>query len=141
MEQRISLVTLGVLDLKRSISFYERLGWQRSMAALEGVAFFQTGGSVFGLYPRERLAEDARLPSDRAGFGGFALAHNVRSKEEVDRVSAEVIAAGAKLLKPAQDVFWGGYSGYFADPDGHPWEIAWNPGFEILPDGNIKLPD
>lgn len=141
MEQRISLVTLGVLDLKRSISFYEKLGWRRSMAELEGVAFFQTGGSVFGLYPRDKLAEDAQIPPDGSGFGGFALAQNVRSKEEVDRVLAEAVAAGGKLLKPAQEVFWGGYSGYFADPDGHPWEIAWNPGFEILSDGSIKLPD
>lgn len=141
MEQRISLVTLGVLDLKRGVSFYEQLGWRRSMAEAEGVAFFQTGGSVFGLYPREKLAEDARLPSDGSGFGGFALAQNVRSKQEVDRILAEAVAAGAKLLKPAEDVFWGGYSGYFADPDGHPWEIAWNPGFKILQDGSIKLPD
>ena len=141
MEQRISLVTLGVLDLKRSISFYERLGWRRSMAGSEGVTFFQTGGSVFGLYPRERLAEDAQLPSDGFGFGGFALAQNVRSKQEVDRILAEAVASGAKLLKAAEDVFWGGYSGYFSDPDGYPWEIAWNPGFEILEDGSIKLPD
>ena len=141
MEQRISLVTLGVLDLQRSIFFYERLGWSRSMLKAEGVAFFQTGGSAFGLYPREKLAEDAQLPPQGSGFGGFALAHNVRSKEEVDRILDEVVAAGAKLLKPAQETFWGGYSGYFCDPDGHPWEIAFNPGFEILPDGSIKLPD
>jgi hypothetical protein len=141
MEQRISLVTLGVLDLKRSISFYERLGWRRSMAKAEGVAFFQTGGSVFALYPREKLAEDARLPPEGSGFGGFALAQNVRSKQEVDRILAAAVAAGAKLLKPAEDVFWGGYSGYFSDPDGYPWEIAWNPGFEISEDGSIRLPD
>ncbi len=141
MEQRISLTTLGVLDLKRSISFYERLGWRRSMAEAEGVAFFQTGGSAFGLYPRDKLAEDAKLPPEGSGFCGVALAQNVRSKEEVDRVLAEAVVAGATLLKAAQDVFWGGYSGYFADPDGYPWEIAWNPGFEILEDGSIKLPD
>lgn len=141
MEQRISLVTLGVLDLKASISFYERLGWWRSMLKAEGVAFFQTGGSAFGLYPREKLAEDARLPPKGSGFGGFTLAYNARSKEEVDRVLAEAVAAGAKLLKPAEEVFWGGYSGYFSDPDGHPWEVAFNPGFEILPDGSIKLPE
>jgi predicted lactoylglutathione lyase len=141
MEQRISLVTLGVMDLKRSISFYERLGWRRSMPQSEGVAFFQIGGSVFGLYPRDKLAEDAQIPPQGSGFGGITLAHNVRSREEADRVLAEAVAAGGKLLKPAQDVFWGGYSGYFADPDGHPWEIAWNPFFEILEDGSIKLPD
>lgn len=111
------------------------------MPQSEGVAFFQIGGSVFGLYPRDKLAEDAQIPPQGSGFGGITLAHNVRSKEEADRVLAEALAAGGKLLKPAQDVFWGGYSGYFADPDGHPWEIAWNPFFEILEDGSIKLPD
>jgi catechol 2,3-dioxygenase-like lactoylglutathione lyase family enzyme len=95
MDQRISLVTLGVSDLKRSIFFYERLGWRRSMVQAEGVAFFQTGGSAFGLYPRERLAEDAQLPSDGSGFGGIALAQNVRSKQEVDRILAEAVAASA----------------------------------------------
>jgi len=141
VEQRISLVTLGVYDLKRSISFFERLGWQRSVRAATGVAFFQMGGMAFGLYPRDKLAEDAHLSPDGSGFGGVALSQNARSREEVDRILAEAVAAGAKLLKPAEEVFWGGYSGYFADPDGYPWEIAWNPGFEILDDGSIKLPD
>ncbi len=141
MEQQISLVTLGVSDLNRSISFYETLGWQRSVREAPGVAFFQIGGMAFGLYPRDKLAEDAQLSPDGSGFGGVALAQNARSKEEVDRILAEAVAAGAKLLKPTQDVFWGGYSGYFADPDGFPWEIARNPGFEILDDGSIKLPD
>ena len=111
------------------------------MPQADGVAFFQTGGSAFGLYPWEKLAEDAQLPPDGSGFRGFTLAHNVRSKDEVDLLLAEAVSAGAKLLKPGQEVFWGGYSGYFADPDGHPWEIAWNPFFEILSDGSIKLPD
>lgn len=141
MEQRISLVTLGVSDLARSIAFYERLGWRRSVRNAPDVAFFQIGGTAFGLYPKEKLAEDAKISPEGSGFGGITLAQNSRSKEEVDRTIAEAVAAGATLLKAPEEVFWGGYSGYFADPpDGYPWEGAWNPGFEILEDGSIKLP-
>jgi predicted lactoylglutathione lyase len=141
LEQRISLVTLGGSDLNRSISFYEGLGWERSVRAATRVAFFQMGGMAFGLYSHDKLAEDAKLPGGGSGFGGVAMAQNARSKEEVDQILAEAVAAGGKLLKPAEEVFWGGYSGYFADPDGNPWEIAWNPSFEILEDGSIRLPD
>lgn len=141
MEQRLSIVTLGVADLDRSRTFYERLGWRRSGKAFEGVAFFQAGGVVLSLYPRAALAEDAHVPAEGAGFGGIALAHNARSREEVDAVLAEAQAAGARLLKPAQDVFWGGYSGYFADPDGYPWEVAWNPSFPLDEAGRLRLPD
>jgi len=141
MEQRLSLVTLGVADLDRSRAFYEKLGWRRSVREAEGVAFFQAGGMALGLYPRAALAEDANLPAGGGGFCGVALAHNTRTREEVDAVLAEAVAAGASLLKPAQKAFWGGYHGYFADPDGYPWEVAWNPGFAMAEDGSIRLPD
>lgn len=140
MEQRVSIVTLGVTDLERSIGFYERIGWRRSSASSEGIAFFQTGGLALALYPRKELAEDAKLADEGSGFGGFTLAHNTRTREEVDAVLAEAVAAGAKLLKAGQKAFWGGYSGYFADPDGFAWEVAWNPFFEIEESGSIRLP-
>ena len=140
MEQRVSIITLGVQDLERSNGFYERLGWRRSMRESEGIAFFQAGGAVLALYPRQELARDAQVAEVRRGFGGITLAYNARMREEVDAVLAEAVAAGAKLLKPAQDAFWGGYSGYFADPDGFVWEVAWNPFFEIAEDGSIRLP-
>jgi catechol 2,3-dioxygenase-like lactoylglutathione lyase family enzyme len=139
MEQRVSLVTLGVADLERALRFYEQLGWRRGNAHAE-VVFFQLGGLVLGLFSREALAADAGLPSaGSGGFGGMALAYNARSREEVDAVLAEAAAAGATILKPAEDAFWGGYSGYFADPDGHLWEVAWNPEWTIREDGSVKL--
>jgi catechol 2,3-dioxygenase-like lactoylglutathione lyase family enzyme len=141
MEQRLSLVTLGVADLARSRKFYERLGWQTSMANTEGIAFFQAGGMALALYPRHELAKDANVAADGYGFRGFALAYNARSREEVDSVLAEAQAAGATIRKPAQDAFWGGYSGYFSDPDGFLWEVAWNPSFPIDKDGTIRIPD
>lgn len=140
MEQRISLITLGVANLARSIAFYERLGWQRSVKAAEGVAFFQAGGAVLGLYPRDDLARDAGVAANGSGFAGVALAYNTRSRDEVDTVLAEAEAAGGNLVKPAEEAFWGGYSGYFADPDGFLWEVAWNPGFPLDEDGNVQLP-
>ena len=128
MEQRLSLVTLGVADLERSRRFYEDgLGWRRGNAHAE-VVFFQLGGAILGLFSRDALAADARLPAAGSGFGGITLAYNARDRREVDAVLAEAEAAGATILKPAQDVFWGGYSGYFADPDGFRWEVAHNPG-------------
>jgi len=141
VEQRLSIITLGVEDLERSKGFYERLGWQRSTTKSDGIVFFQAGGTVLALYPRHELAEDANLADDGQGFRGFSLAYNARSREEVDSVLAEAEAAGAKVLKPAKDAFWGGYSGYFADPDGFAWEVAWNPFFEIAEDGRVQLPD
>lgn len=143
MEQRLTLVTLGVRDLARSTRFLERLGWRRSVARAEGVAFFQCGGVALSLFPLEELARDANLPSDAGpgGFGGFALAHNVRSRAEVDEVLREAVAAGAELAKPAEEAPWGGYSGYFRDPDGHLWEVAWNPHFPLGEDGSVTLPD
>jgi uncharacterized protein len=141
MEQRVSLITLGVADLGRSREFYERLGWRRSMAKAEGVVFFQTGGMALALYPRVELARDAKLSPVGNGFCGMALAYNARTRGEVDLVLAEALAAGARILKPAQEAFWGGYSGYFCDPDGIPWEVAWNPSFAISQDGSIRIPD
>ena len=140
MEQRISIVTLGVSDLMRSREFYERLGWRRSGNS-DGIVFFQAGGMALALYPREELAKDANVPAEGQGFGGMTLAYNARSREEVDTVLAEAQRAGARLMKAAADAFWGGYSGYFSDPDGFLWEVAWNPFFPIAEDGSIKIPD
>ena len=145
MEQRLSLITLGVADLRRSREFYERLGWRRSMAKAQDVVFFQTGGMALALYPRHELAKDANIggyiAQDGQGFNGMSLAYNTRNREEVDSVLAEAVAAGAKVVKPAQEAFWGGYSGYFADPDGFLWEVAWNPGFPMAENGSIRIPD
>ncbi|MGB7434515.1 MAG: VOC family protein [Candidatus Acidiferrum sp.] len=141
MQQRISLLTLGVADLDRSREFYERLGWRRSVADAEGIVFFQTGSIALALYPRSDLAADANVPAEGHGFPGFAIAYNARTRDEVDTVLAQAQAAGARLLKPAQQAFWGGYSGYFSDPDGFPWEVAWNPSFPLAEDGSLRLPD
>ena len=141
MEQRLSLITLGVADLTRSREFYERLGWRRSMTKAEGVVFFQVGGMALALYPRAELAKNAKIAPEGYGSSGISLAYNTRSREEVDSVLAEAQAAGAKVLKPAEEAFWGGYSGYFADPDGFPWEVAWNPSFAMMEDGSIRVPD
>lgn len=141
MEQRLTLVTLGVADLDRACAFYERLGWRRSVRAAEGARFFQMGGVALGLYPRAALAEDAAVENDCGGFSGVTIAQNVRSREDVSKLLAEAASAGAEITKPAQDVFWGGHHGYFRDPDGHLWEIAWNPGFALDADGAVSLPD
>jgi catechol 2,3-dioxygenase-like lactoylglutathione lyase family enzyme len=141
MEQRLTLITLGVADLPRSVAFYEGLGWKRSARKAEGVAFFQAGGTVLSLYPRAALAGDADLPAEGSGFAGFSLAYNARTREEVDTVMAEAVAAGGTLVKPAFDIFWGGYVGFFADPDGFLWEVAWNPMFPLTEEGAIVLPE
>ena len=131
MEPRITLVTLGVSDLARAIRFYrDGLGLPQR-ATPESVAFFEMRGMWLSLYAREALAEDATVSPEGSGFRGFTLAHNVRSPEAVDRLLAEAVAAGATLVKPGQPVFWGGYSGYFADPDGFLWEVAWNPDLPV----------
>lgn len=142
MEQRLSIVTLGVGDLAGARRFYEALGWKVSKAGNEHIVFFQLHGMALGLYARTALAEDACLPDTGAntGFGGMTLAYNARDKAEVDLVLREALAAGARLLKPAHDAFWGGYSGYFADPDGHPWEVAFNPHWALQADGSVRLP-
>ena len=132
MEPRISIITLGVSDLNRSIIFYrDGLGLPTTFKEGENIAFFQLKGTWLVLYPTDALAEDACLPAQRARFGGITLAHNVPSKEEADRVISQALAGGARLLKPAADTFWGGYYGYFSDPEGHPWEVAGNPFFPM----------
>jgi uncharacterized protein len=141
MEQRVSIVTLGVRNFERSREFYERLGWRRSSASSEGITFFQAGGIALALYPRQELAKDANVSAEGHGFAGITIAYNTRSRAEVDSVLAEAHRAGANLLKPAQEAFWGGYSGYFSDPGGFLWEVAWNPFFEIRQDGSLRLPD
>jgi catechol 2,3-dioxygenase-like lactoylglutathione lyase family enzyme len=133
MKPRISMITLGVRDLAAAIKFYEQgLGFPRMDSPPE-VAFFTLNGTWLGLYGREALAADARVSSQGEGFESFALAHNVSSEQEVDGVVFQAVAAGATLVKPPQKVFWGGYSGYFKDPDGHLWEVAHNPFFWVGP--------
>lgn len=138
MEQRVSLVTLGVADLARARAFYEALGWATDAAPADDVVFFQAGAMIVALWDRARLAEDSGV-EDRPGFGGVVLAHNLRSPSEVDAVMAEARSAGATITSDAGETFWGGYSGVFADPDGHPWEIAHNPGWTLHKDGTVSL--
>lgn len=127
MKPHITFIGLGVRDLERSIEFYETgLGLPRKKSP-EGIAFFEMGGTMLSLYPRDKLAEDIGVGAQGSGFPGFTLAHNVESPEAVDEALREAVAAGAELVKPGQKVFWGGYSGYFTDPDGFYWEVAWNP--------------
>lgn len=137
MEQRLSLVTLGVADLDRARRFYEALGWRETPRA-EGVVFFQSGGMVVGLWGREELAADSGV-DDAGGWGGITLAHNVASPAEVDAVIDEARAAGATIAREPAATFWGGYSGVFVDPDGHPWEVAHNPAWTLAEDGSIDL--
>lgn len=140
MEQRISLITLGVADLERARMFYQQLGWQGQ--EVEETMFFQAGTMAVVLWGRDKLAADAGLDDQGVGgFGGMTLAHNVRSRDEVDQVLQEAAAAGADVTRPARETFYGGYAGCFADPDGHVWEIAYNPGFPLGPGGNITVPD
>jgi uncharacterized protein len=138
MEQRVSLVTLGVDDLTRSRAFYEALGWRSGSEPANDVVFFQAGGMVLGLWSRAALAEDCAV-SDGGGFGGIALALNVRSPQEVDAVLAEAERAGGAVTRFGAETFWGGYSGVFLDPDGHPWEVAHNPFWTIRDDGSVSL--
>ena len=140
MEPRLSFVTLGVADVAASRNFYEALGFRASSASQPGVTFFEAGGVVLAVLGREALAEDADVAVGKPGFSGVALAHNVQSKAHVDSVLAEAVAAGAKLLKPGKKAFWGGYSGYFADPDGHIWEVAYNPFMPLDEAGRVTLP-
>src|ERR1700749_1116952 len=139
MDQRVSLITLGVDDVAAARRFYEALGWQRK--EVEEPVFVQAGASAVVLWGREKLADDAGVEAARAGgFGGVALAQNVRSREEVDAIVATAEAAGATITKPAAETFYGGYAAYFADLDGHMWEIAHNPGFTLKDDGSLVLP-
>jgi len=138
MEQRVSLITLGVADLGRARAFYEQLGWSASAGPEEDVVFFEAGGMIVGLWSRTRLAEDSGV-EDAGGWGGVTLAYNARSPEEVDAVIAEAERAGATVPRAGAETFWGGYSGVFIDPDGHPWEVAHNPHWTLLPDGSVRL--
>jgi len=141
---RFTVMTLGVDDMRRSIAFYERLGFSRKMRATgEEVAFFQTGASVVALYPWDKLADDATLPDQPrpTTFRGVTLAWNCASPSEVDDVMAHALAQGARLLKPARRTDYGGYAAYFLDPDGHVWEVVVAPGIEVTADGRVALPD
>jgi predicted lactoylglutathione lyase len=142
MEPRISIITLGVQDLERSYRFYqEGLGFPTQWKPEQGIIFFQTSGVCLALYPHEKLAEDVHpdLSRERSGFSGITLAHNTRTKNEVDEVLALAEQAGGKIEKPAQMVHWGGYSGYFSDPDGHLWEVAWAENCEFNADGSLVV--
>jgi hypothetical protein len=143
MDQRMTLLTLGVADVPRATAFYERLGWQRSSASVASTAFFDLGGVVLALWDRAALAEDARVApdADKGGFAGVALALNLADRGSVDATLAEAAAAGGRLAKAAEETPWGGYSGYFADPDGHLWEIAHNPHWPLDAAGRLQLPD
>lgn len=139
MEQRISLVTLGVVDLGRSRRFYEEgLGWKPGFQAAD-IVFYQLPGTIFGLWSRRAMAEDLGVAEAALGTGAIQMAHNVADRASVDRILADAKAAGARIVKPAHDAAWGGYTGLFADPDGHAWEIAWNPGWRLAADGTVAL--
>jgi uncharacterized protein len=139
MEQRISLVTLGVKDLVTSKRFYvDGLGWKPAFEN-EAIIFFQAGGLIFALFLRDKLAEDFQVNPATFGRAAVALAYNVRAKSEVDPLLKRAATAGAAILKPAREASWGGYSGYFADPDGFAWEIAWNPAWPVAPDGSVQF--
>jgi catechol 2,3-dioxygenase-like lactoylglutathione lyase family enzyme len=138
MEQRVSVITLGVRDLGRSRAFYEALGWRSNAKPDDDVVFFQAGGLVVSLWGRDQLAEDSGVV-DGGGWGGITLAHNVRSPAEVDAVFAQVEAAGGTITRPGGETFWGGYSGVFTDPDGHPWEVAHNSHWTFAADGSVRL--
>jgi hypothetical protein len=145
--QRISLVTLGVADVARSTAFYESLGWRRSSASVPSTTFFNTAGPVLTLFGHDDLAADAGLPTGGSGatggreFRGVTLAINLESREAVDATYAEWVAAGATEVKAPEAMFWGGYSSYVADPDGHVWELAHNPGFTLDAEGRLRAPD
>ena len=139
VDQRVSLVTLGVADLARARAFYERLGWVTRAGPGDDVVFFQAGGMVVALWSRERLAADSGV-EDSGGCGGVSLAHNVRSPAEVDAVIDEARRAGARIAREGAETFWGGYSGVFVDPDGNPWEVAHNPHWTLSGEGSIVLP-
>lgn len=140
MEQRLTMITLGVADLERAVAFYEDVvGWKKAEAQPQ-IAFFDLNGLVFSLYPNGELAKDMNaVGSAPSAYKGFALAYNARSKEEVDRIFAELKRKGADIVKAPEQVFWGGYSGYFADPDGHQWEVAFNPFWTVLADGRVSM--
>jgi len=141
MQPRLNIITLGVTDLNKAVHFYrDGLGWPMSSASVGDFAIFKLAtGTALALYPRNLLAEDTKL-KDNGGFGGITMAQNVATREDVDAALSDAVKAGGSLLKAAREAEWGGYSGYFGDPDGHPWEVAWNPFFELR-EGKLALPD
>jgi uncharacterized glyoxalase superfamily protein PhnB len=142
MRQKFNLITLGVEDFDKAIDFYETgLGWKKSSASQGDIAFFQLGGIVLGLYPKKLLAKDAKVDEKGTGFSGITISYNAKSEGEVDQVLKEVEKLGATIIKPAEKVFWGGYSGYFKDPEGYLFEVAHNPFWEFDEKDNLILPD
>lgn len=139
MESRISLITLGVSDLAKSKAFYEALGFKTTWSPDKGVIFFQTSGVALSLFPFSKLLEDMGIGEGEKKFGGITIAHNTREKHEVDAIMENVTKAGGRIIKKPQEVFWGGYSGYFCDPDGHVWEVAWG-AFPFKADGSLDIP-
>jgi uncharacterized protein len=138
MDTRINVITLGVADFARSLAFYrDGLGWTAQVD--DDIAFFPLNGIIFALYPRDRLAEDAMVPALGTGFPGFTLAYVTKNEAEVDALLEKARGLGARILKPAQKTFWGGYGGYFADPDGFLWEVAYNPFWKLDRKGNVML--
>lgn len=140
MDARLSLITLGVASIDVSRQFYEKLGFVASTASTEDIVFFQLGTVGLALYSRALLASDANVQDSVPGFSGITIAYNARDRHEVDIVLEQAVLAGGRIVKAAQNAFWGGYSGYFADPDKHLWEVAHNPFFEVMPDGALRLP-
>jgi predicted lactoylglutathione lyase len=139
VEQRLTLLTLGVADYARAKAFYEALGWTVALD-IEETAFFEAGGTILTLWGRDKLASDMRVPDDGASWSGIALAHNVRSRDEVHAVIAQARGLGAEITREPEDTFYGGYAGVFRDLDGHVWEVAWNPGFGLDAEGRVLLP-
>ena len=141
MRQKLNLITFGVSDFEKSVAFYEKgLGWKKSSASMDEFALFPLGGMILALHPRKALADDATVSPTGSGFSGITISYNARSEDEVNEVLAKVKSVGATIVKPAQKVYWGGYSGYFKDPDGHLIEVAFNPFWELDENDNIKLP-
>lgn len=140
MNRHLHLITLGVSDFEKSRKFYtDILGWKPTSTSNDNILFFQAGGVVMAIYPREKLAEDAMTSPEGSGFSGITLAYNAQSEAEVDEIIGNLKAKGVKIVKEPQKVFWGGYSSYFADPDDYRWEVAYNPFFEFDENGNLKL--
>ncbi len=139
MRQKLNLITLGVADIERSAAFYEKLGWRRSDKSVEGLVLFPLGGMVLALHPREELAADTTLEYQPSEFSGITISYNAGSEQEVDEILARVAELGATVVKPAQKVYWGGYSGYFKDLDGFLFEVAYNPFWELNENGDLML--
>ncbi|MCA0398367.1 MAG: VOC family protein [Bacteroidetes bacterium] len=140
MRQKLNLITLGVVDFQNSVDFYEKgLGWKKSEKSMDGLALFDLGGIILALHPRQELADDTTLTYQPTTFSGLTISHNAKSEKEVDEILALVEKLGASIVKPAQKVYWGGYSGYFKDLDGHLFEIAYNPFWELDENDNVKL--